>query len=468
MQKSFDVIVIGGGPGGYVCAIRSAQLGFKTACIESRGTLGGTCLNVGCIPSKSLLNLSENYHKAQREFNSLGIEASRIKLNLSKMMSNKNKSVLTLTKGVEYLFKKNKITYLKGNGSITSQNTITVVDEFKKKSNYQTKNIVISTGSIPASLPEIKIDEKIIVSSTGALSFNKVPKELIIIGGGYIGLEMGSVWKRLGSNVTVVEFLDHIIPGMDSDISTEFLKILKKQGINFKLNSKVTAVSTVKDQAVVDFTNNESAKRERIQTDKVLIAVGRKPNIEGLNLTKIGIKKDTQGRIQVNKKFQTKFENIYAIGDVIPGPMLAHKAEDEGIAVAEIIAGQAGHVNYDVIPAVIYTSPEVAAVGKTEEQLKKEKIKYKVGKFPFLANSRARVNNETEGFVKIIADEKSDKVLGAHMIGPHVGTMIAEAALAMEFGASSEDIARTCHAHPTHTEAIKEAALAVDNRPIHY
>jgi len=468
MQKSFDVIVIGGGPGGYVCAIRSAQLGFKTACIESRGTLGGTCLNVGCIPSKSLLNLSENYHKAQREFNSLGIEASRIKLNLSKMMSNKNKSVLTLTKGVEYLFKKNKITYLKGNGSISSQNIITVVDEFKKKSNYQTKNIVISTGSIPASLPEIKIDENIIVSSTGALSFNKVPKELIIIGGGYIGLEMGSVWKRLGSNVTVVEFLDHIIPGMDSDISTEFLKILKKQGINFKLNSKVTAVSTVKDQAVVDFTNNESAKRERIQTDKVLIAVGRKPNIEGLNLTKIGIKKDTQGRIQVNKKFQTKFENIYAIGDVIPGPMLAHKAEDEGIAVAEIIAGQAGHVNYDVIPAVIYTSPEVAAVGKTEEQLKKEKIKYKVGKFPFLANSRARVNNETEGFVKIIADEKSDKVLGAHMIGPHVGTMIAEVALAMEFGASSEDIARTCHAHPTYTEAIKEAALAVDNRPIHY
>ena len=468
MQKSFDVIVIGGGPGGYVCAIRSAQLGFKTACIESRGTLGGTCLNVGCIPSKSLLNLSENYHKAQREFNGLGIEASNIKLNLSKMMSNKNKSVLTLTKGVEYLFKKNKITYLKGNGSISSQNIVTVVDEFKKKSNYQTKNIVISTGSIPASLPEIKIDEKIIVSSTGALSFNKVPKELIIIGGGYIGLEMGSVWKRLGSNVTVVEFLDHIIPGMDSDISTEFLKILKKQGINFKLNSKVTAVSTVKDQAVVDFTNNESAKRERIQTDKVLIAVGRKPNIEGLNLTKIGIKKDTQGRIQVNKKFQTKFENIYAIGDVIPGPMLAHKAEDEGIAVAEIIAGQAGHVNYDVIPAVIYTSPEVAAVGKTEEQLKKEKIKYKVGKFPFLANSRARVNNETEGFVKIIADEKSDKVLGAHMIGSHVGTMIAEAALAMEFGASSEDIARTCHAHPTHTEAIKEAALAVDNRPIHY
>ena len=468
MQKSFDVIVIGGGPGGYVCAIRSAQLGFKTACIESRGTLGGTCLNVGCIPSKSLLNLSDNYHKAQKEFNGLGIEADRIKLNLSKMMSNKNKSVLTLTKGVEYLFKKNNITYLKGNGSITSQNTVTVVDESKKRSNYQTKNIVISTGSIPVSLPEVKIDEKIIVSSTGALSFSNVPKKLIIIGGGYIGLEMGSVWKRLGSDVTVVEFLDYIIPGMDGDISNEFLKILKKQGINFKLNSKVTAVTKVKNQAVVDFTNKESAKRERIQTDKVLIAVGRKPNTEGLNLTKMGIKKDVQGRIQVNKKFQTKFENIYAIGDVIAGPMLAHKSEFEGIAVAEIIAGQAGHVNYEIIPAVIFTNPEVASVGKTEEELKKEKIEYTVGKFPFLANSRARVNNETEGFVKIIADEKSDKVLGAQMIGPHVGTMIAEVALAMEFGASSEDIARTCHAHPTHTEAIKEAALAVDNRPIHY
>jgi len=468
MQKSFDVIVIGGGPGGYVCSIRLAQLGFKTACIESRDTLGGTCLNVGCIPSKSLLNLSESYYKAQKKFSDLGIEAKSIKLNLSKMMNNKNKSVLTLTKGVEYLFKKNKITYLKGIGSIASQNMVTVVDKSKKKSNYQTKNIVISTGSIPASLPEIKIDEKIIISSTGALSFNKVPKELIIIGGGYIGLEMGSVWQRLGSNVTVIEFLDHITPGMDNDVSTEFLKILKKQGINFKLNSKVTTVSKIKNKAVVDFTNNENSVRERIQCDKVLVAVGRKPNVEDLNLKKIGIKQDAQGRINVNRKFQTKFENIYAIGDVIPGPMLAHKAEDEGIAVAEIIAGQAGHVNYDVIPAVIYTSPEVASVGKTEAQLKKEKIKYKIGKFPFLANSRAKVNNETEGFVKIIADEKSDKVLGAHMIGPHVGTMIAEVALAMEFGASSEDIARTCHAHPTHTEAIKEAALAVDKRPIHY
>ncbi len=468
MEKNFDVIVIGGGPGGYVCAIRSAQLGLKTACVESRETLGGTCLNVGCIPSKSLLNLSENYHRARNEFDGLGIEAKDIKLNLSKMMNNKNKTVLTLTKGVEYLFKKNKITFLKGKGSITSQNTVTVVDASKKKSNYQTKNIVISTGSIPTSLPDIKIDEKTIVSSTGALSFNKVPKELIIIGGGYIGLEMASVWKRLGSNVTVVEFLDHIITEMDKNISTEFLKILKKQGINFKLNSKVTAVVKIKDQAVTDLTNRESSKRERIQSDKVLIAVGRKSNIMGLNLEKMGIDIDSQDKIQIDKKFKTSIKNIYAIGDVVKGPMLAHKAEDEGIAVAEIISGQAGHVNYDTIPAVIYTSPEVAAVGKTEEQLKKQKIKYKVGRFPFLANSRAKVNNETEGFVKIIAEEKSDKVLGVHMIGPHVGTMIAEVVLAMEFGASAEDIARTCHAHPTHTEAIKEAALAVEKRSIHY
>jgi len=414
-----------------------------------------------------LLNSSEIYHKAQRDFNNLGIEAKSIKLNLSKMMDNKNKSILMLTKGVEYLFKKNKITYLKGNGFISSQNTVTVIDESKKKSNYQTKNIVISTGSIPTSLPGIKIDEKIIVSSIGALSFNKVPKELIIIGGGYIGLEMGSVWKRLGSNVMVIEFLDSIIPEMDKDISVEFLKILKKQGINFRLGSKVTTVSVVKNQAVVDFTNNKSAKRERIQCDKVLVAVGRKPNIDH-NIVKLGIKLDEQKKIVVNKKFETSIKNIYAIGDVIKGPMLAHKAEEEGIAVAELIVGQAGHVNHDVIPAIIYTAPEVASVGRTENQLKKENIKYKIGKFPFLANSRAKVNNEFDGFVKIIADEKTDKILGVHMIGPHVSEMIAELALAMEFGASSEDIARTIHAHPTHTEAIKEAAMAVDKRPIHF
>ena len=468
MDNNFDVIVIGSGPGGYVCAIRSAQLGLKTACVETRKTLGGTCLNIGCIPSKSLLNSSEMYHKAQKEFNNLGVETGKIKLNLSKMMSNKNKSVLTLTKGIEFLFKKNKITHLKGKGSISAKGTVTVTDNSGKKISYKTSNIVIGTGSVSASLPGIKIDEKVVVSSTGAISFEKVPKDLIVIGGGYIGLELSSVWKRLGSNVTVIEFLDHIIPGMDKDISTEFQKILNKQGINFKLNSNVTAVSVVKNKAVVDFTNNKSAKRERIECDKVLVAVGRKANIDE-NISRSGIKLDNQKKIQVNEKFETSIKNIYAIGDVINrGPMLAHKAEDEGIAVAEIIAGQAGHVNYDVVPAVIYTSPEVAMVGKTEEQHKKEKVKYNVGKFPFLANSRAKVNNETEGFVKIIADEKTDKVLSVSMISAVAGTMIAEAATAMEFGASAEDIARTCHAHPTYSEAVKEAALAVDKRPIHF
>ena len=468
MENNFDVIVIGSGPGGYVAAIRSAQLGLKTACIETRKTLGGTCLNIGCIPSKSLLNASEMYRKTQNEFKSLGIETGDVKLNLSKMMDNKNKSVLTLTKGIEFLFKKNKITNLRGKGSILDKNTVLVTDVSKKKNTYKTKNIIVATGSVPTSLPGIKMDEQVIVSSTGALSFDKPPKKLIVIGGGYIGLELSSVWKRLGSNVTVVEYLDHIIPGMDKDISNEFLKILNKQGINFKLDSKVTGINVLKGKAVVDFTNNKTAKRERIESDKVLVAVGRKSNI-GEDIIKLGIKLNNQKKIQVNEKFETSIKNIYAIGDVIDkGPMLAHKAEDEGIAVAEIIAGQAGHVNYDVIPAVIYTSPEVAVVGKTEENLKKENIKYKIGKFPFLANSRAKVNNETEGYVKVIVEEKTDKVLGVAMISSAAGTMIAELALAMEFGASAEDIARTCHAHPTHSEAVKEAALAVDKRPIHF
>jgi len=468
MEDNFDVIVIGSGPGGYVASIRSAQLGLKTACIESRKTLGGTCLNVGCIPSKSLLNATEMYHKAQTEFKNLGIETSNIKLNLSRMMANKNKSVLTLTKGIEFLFKKNKITHLKGKGLIEKNNTVSVVDDSNKKNIYKAKNIIIATGSTPISLPDVKIDEKKIVSSTGALSFEKPPKDLVVIGGGYIGLELSSVWRRLGSNVTVIEYFDHIIPGMDKDISEEFLKILSKQGINFKLDSKVTAVNVIKNKTVVDFTNNKTTKRERTECDKVLIAVGRKSNITE-DIVKIGIKLNKQKKIEVNEKFETSIKNIYAIGDVInKGPMLAHKAEDEGIAVAEIIAGQAGHVNYDVIPSVIYTSPEVAMVGKTEENLKKENIKYKIGKFPFLANSRAKVNNETEGFVKIISDAKTDKVLSVSMISSVAGTMIAELALAMEFGASSEDIARTCHAHPTHSEAVKEAAMAVDKRPIHF
>jgi dihydrolipoamide dehydrogenase len=468
MEDNFDIVVIGGGPGGYVCAIRAAQLGLKTACVESRGALGGTCLNVGCIPSKSLLNLSENYHKAKKDFNNQGIEISDIKLNINKMMSNKEKSVQVLTKGVEFLFKKNKVTYFKGKGVIFSKNNVVVYESNNKRTSIKTKNIVIATGSSPTSLPGVEIDEKNIVSSTGALSFSQVPKDLIIIGGGYIGLEMGSVWSRLGSKVTVVEYLDFITPGMDREVSNEFQKILTKQGIKFKLNNKVTSVTNINNKVFVDYINNTTAAKERLECDKVLVSVGRKPYTEGLNLSKVGIKKDDKGRIKVNEKLQTSSDNIYAIGDVIKGPMLAHKAEEEGIAVAEIIAGQAGHVNYDVIPGVVYTSPEVATVGKTEEQLKDEKKSYKIGKFPFLANSRAKVNNETDGFVKILADGKTDKVLGVHIIGPHCGDMIAEMALAMEFGASAEDIARTCHAHPTHTEAIKEAALAVDKRPIHF
>ena len=467
MENKFDVIIIGGGPGGYVCAIRAAQLGLRTACVESRGTLGGTCLNVGCIPSKSLLNLSENYHKAKKDFTNQGIEISNINLNIDKMMSNKNKSVQVLTKGVEFLFKKNKVTYLKGKGVIFSKNDV-VVYENKEKKSYKAENIVIATGSASTSLPGIDIDEKNIVSSTGALSFSKVPKELIVIGGGYIGLEMGSVWSRLGSKVTVVEYLNYITPGMDREISNEFQKILTKQGVNFKLNSKVISVKNSGEKVTVNFVNNESKKEISLECDKVLVSVGRKPYTEGLNLSKIGIKKDTKGRIEINNKFQTSVNNIYAIGDVIQGPMLAHKAEEEGIAVAEILAGQAGHVNYNVIPGVIYTSPEVATVGKTEEQLKEDKVDYKIGKFPFLANSRAKVNNETDGFVKILAHSKTDKILGVHIIGPHCGDMIAEMALAMEFGASAEDVARTCHAHPTHTEAVKEAALAVDKRPIDF
>ena len=467
MNNNFDVIVIGGGPGGYVCAIRSAQLGLKTACVESRGTLGGTCLNVGCIPSKSLLNLSENYHSVLKHYNGLGIEVENVKLNLKKMMMRKEKSVSILTKGVEFLFKKNKVTYLKGTGSIVSANKVSVENN-GKKIDYNSKNIVISTGSKPSSLPNIAIDEKIIVSSTGALSFSKVPKNLIIIGGGYIGLEMGSIWKRLGSNITVVEFLDHIVPGMDQDISKEFLKILTKQGIEFKLNSEVTNIKAIGGKAVVDFTNVSTKKGERIECDKVLVAVGRKPNTKELNLDKLGIICDKNDKVKVDKNFRTSKKNIYAIGDVIEGPMLAHKAEEEGIAVAEIISGQAGHVNYNVIPGVIYTSPEVATVGKTEGELLKKGVKYKIGKFPFLANPRAKVNENAEGFVKILVENKTDKVLGVHMIGPNVGDLIGEIAIAMEFGASSEDIARTCHAHPTYSEAIKEAALAVDKRAIHF
>ena len=465
MPEKFDAVVIGGGPGGYVCAIRLSQLGKKTACIESRGSLGGTCLNVGCIPSKSLLNLSENYHKA-KNFEKIGIEVSSLKLNLPKMMKNKEKAVTVLTKGIEFLFKKNKVTYFKGTGSIIGNNQVSVKSTDNKEEKIETKNIIVATGSDPVSLPGIKFDEEKIVSSTGALSLKEVPKKLVVVGGGYIGLEMGSVWSRLGSEVQVVEFLDHITPGMDKEISNEFQKLLKKQGINFNLKTKVESISKNNNGVTVN-TKDESGNKNKFDCDVVLVSVGRKPNTNNLNLDKIGVEKDKKGRIKVNNNFQTNIENIFAIGDVIEGPMLAHKAEEEGIAVAEIIAGQSGHVNYDTIPGVIYTSPEVASIGKTEEQLKEKKIDYKVGKFPFMANSRAKAIDEPEGFVKILADSKTDRVLGVHMIGPHAGELIAEMSVAMEFGASSEDIARTCHAHPTFSEAVKEAALSVDKRQIH-
>ena len=465
MSEKFNVVVIGGGPGGYVCAIRLAQLGFKTACVESRGSLGGTCLNVGCIPSKNLLNLSENFHKA-KNFSNLGIETGQLKHKIEKMMKNKDKAVTVLTKGVEFLFKKNKVTYFKGTGSFKSTNQISIIDDQKKETILEAQKIIISTGSEPVSLPNVKFDEKIVLSSTGALSLNSVPKKMIVVGGGYIGLEMGSVWSRLGSEVHVIEFLDHITPGMDKEISKEFMKILTKQGISFHMQTKVESIKNNKTSAKV-FLMDKDGKKKELECDVVLISVGRKPNTKNLKLDSVGVLLDEKKRIKVNKNFETNIKNIYAIGDVIEGPMLAHKAEEEGIAVAELISGQSGHVNYDVIPGVIYTSPEVATVGKTEEQLKSLGIKYKVGKFPFIANSRAKAINEPEGFVKILADEKTDKILGVHMIGPHVGEIIGEVAVAMEFGASSEDVARTCHAHPTFSEAVKEAALSIDKRAIH-
>ena len=465
MSEKFQAVVIGGGPGGYVCAIRLSQLGLKTACIESRGSLGGTCLNVGCIPSKSLLNLSEEFHKVKGLANK-GIEVGDVKLNLDKMMKSKDKAVTVLTKGVEFLFKKNKVTYFKGYGSFKSQNEISIKDNENKETIIQSEKTIIATGSVATSLPGIEIDEQKIVSSTGALKLEKVPNKMVVVGGGYIGLEMGSVWSRLGSEVQVVEFLDHITPGMDKEISSEFMKILKKQGIKFNMQNKVEKIKKNKSGVTVSTVDKEGNKND-LDCDVVLISVGRKANTEGLNLETVGVELDDIKRIKTDKSFKTNLENIYAIGDVISGPMLAHKAEDEGIAVAENIAGQSGHVNYDTIPGVVYTTPEVAAIGKTEEQLKDSKMKYKVGKFSFMANSRAKAIDDAEGFVKILADEKTDKVLGAHIIGPHAGELIAEIGVAMEFGASSEDIARTCHAHPTFSEAVKEAALSVDKRAIH-
>jgi dihydrolipoamide dehydrogenase len=464
-MDEFDVIVIGGGPGGYVCAIRAAQLGHKTACIESRGSLGGTCLNVGCIPSKSLLHSAEMYHKANKEFDKIGINTGGLSLDVSKMMSHKLKTVDGLTKGIEFLFKKNKVTYIKGHGSLASKDSVNIKNLDGSDSHIKGKHIIIATGSSVATLPNIKIDEQTIVSSTGALSLEKVPSKMIVIGGGVIGLELGSAWMKLGAEVEVIEYMDHILTGMDKEVSESFHKILKRQGMKFNLSAKVNSVQNNQGKAIVEFEKDGSSKT--LEADVVLVSVGRKPNTEGLKLDEAGIETDDRGRVKIDKHFKTNVDGIYAIGDVVIGPMLAHKAEEEGIAVAEMISGKFGHVNYNVIPSVVYTHPEVASVGKTEEELKKESIDYNAGKFPFMANSKAKVNDEADGFVKILADKKTDKVLGVHIVGPDAGNLIAELSLAMEFGASSEDIARTCHAHPTLTEAVKEAALAVDKRPIH-
>ncbi|MFM9890437.1 MAG: dihydrolipoyl dehydrogenase [Rickettsiales bacterium] len=461
MTESFDVIIIGSGPGGYVAAIRAAQLGLKTACVEKGKTLGGTCLNVGCIPSKALLESSEKFEDANLHFAAHGIDGA-VKLNLATMMARKLDVVDKLTKGIEGLFKKNKVIWLKGTGTITGANEVSV-DGTK----YATKNIVIATGSDVVSLPGITIDEKIVVSSTGALALSAVPKHLVVIGAGVIGLELGSVWKRLGAEVTVLEYLDRITPGLDGEISKQFQKVLEKQGIKFQLGQKVTSVKPGKSGAEVTFEPAAGGAAQTLKADIVLVAVGRRAYTDKLGLENVGLAANKRGQVEVNAHLQTSVPSIYAIGDAIAGPMLAHKAEDEGVAVAEIIAGQKPHINYNTIPGVVYTHPEVANVGKNEEELKAAGIAYKVGKFPFLANSRARATGQTDGLVKILADAKTDEVLGVHILGPQAGNMIHEAVIAMEFGASAEDIARTCHAHPTYNEAVKEAALAVDGRAIH-
>jgi len=464
---SYDLIVIGTGPGGYVCAIRAAQLGMKVAVVEKRATPGGTCLNVGCIPSKALLHATELFEEAGHSFAKMGIGVSKPKLDLKAMMAFKDEGVSGNVKGVEFLFRKNKVESFTGAGRIVAAGKVEVTGADGKTQLLETKNIVIATGSDVAKLKGIDIDEKRIVSSTGALSLDKVPEKLVVIGAGVIGLELGSVWRRLGSAVTVVEFLDRVLPGMDSEVCKQTQRLFEKQGMTFKLGSKVTAVDASGKKLKVKVEPAKGGEAETIDADVVLVSIGRVPYTEGLGLNEAGIALDDRGRVAVDDHFQTNVKGVYAIGDVIRGAMLAHKAEDEGVAVAEIIAGQAGHVNYDAIPNVIYTYPEIASVGKTEDELKAEGVACAVGKFPFTANARAKVNNTTEGFVKIVADAKTDRVLGVHIVGPHAGTMIAEATIAMEFGASSEDIARTCHAHPTLNEAVKEAALAVDKRAIH-
>ncbi len=462
MSDSFDVVVIGSGPGGYVCAIRAAQLGLKTACVEKRATLGGTCLNIGCIPSKALLQSSEEFEKTKHALKDHGVLVESVKLDLARMQVRKGEVVTANTKGVEFLFRKNKITWLKGTGLITAPGSVDVDGTI-----YTTKNIVVATGSESVPLPGVPVDEKQIVTSTGALELDKVPGHLVVIGGGVIGLELGSVWHRLGAEVTVIEFLDRIVPGMDTEVATAFQRVLQKQGMKFRLGMKVTGATRASDGVAVTVEPVKGGPAETIKADVVLLSIGRRPYTEGLGLEQAGVELDDRKRVKVDHHYATNIPGIYAIGDVIAGPMLAHKGEDEGVAVAEILAGQAGHVNYGAIPSVVYTWPEVASVGQTEEELKAGGIAYSVGKFPFTANGRARAMGDTDGFVKVLADKATDRLLGAHVIGPDAGTLIAELTTAIEFGASAEDVARICHAHPTLSEAVKEAALAADGRALH-
>jgi len=466
-MATYDLVVIGTGPGGYVCAIRAAQLGMKVAVVEKDATLGGTCLNVGCMPSKSLLYASEMFEEAAHSFAKMGVSVSAPKLDLPSMMKFKQQGIDGNVKGVEFLMKKNKIDVINGKGKILGTGKVEVAGNDGKPQTVETKNIVIATGSDIARLKGIEIDEKRIVSSTGALSLDRVPEKLLIVGAGVIGLELGSVWHRLGSQVTVVEFLDRILPGNDAEVAKQFQRILEKQGFAFKLGAKVTAVDTSGKTLIAKIEPAAGGTAEKLEADVVLVSIGRVPYTDGLGLKEAGVALDNRGRVQIDAHFATSVKGVYAIGDVVAGPMLAHKAEDEGVAVAEILAGQAGHVNYDVIPSVVYTTPEVSAVGKTEEELKQAGIAYIVGKFPFTANGRSKVNQTTEGFVKVLADAKTDRVLGVHIVGREAGEMIHEAAVLMEFGGSAEDLARTCHAHPTRSEAIKEAALAVGKRAIH-
>ncbi len=466
-NDSFDVVVIGAGPGGYVAAIRAAQLGLKTACVEKDKSLGGTCLNVGCIPSKALLHTSEEFAHARDGFAKHGIKVSGLSFDLAAMMAHKAGVVDTLTKGIAQLFKKNNVTPIAGMGSVAKPDQVIVTGADGSSKVLTARHIVIATGSEVAALPGVTVDEKRIVSSTGALALSEVPKKLIVIGGGYIGLEMGSVWRRLGAEVEVVEFLDRIVPGMDAEIAKLFQRALMKQGFKFRLGTKVTGASATNDGVKLMVEPVKGGAAETLSADVVLVAVGRRAYTKGLGLEALGLALDKSGRVEVDEHFKTKLEGIYAIGDAVRGPMLAHKAEDEGVAVAEIIAGQKPHVNYDAIPGVVYTAPEVASVGKTEEQLKEGGIDYRAGAFPYLANGRARAMSATDGFVKILADAKTDRILGVHILGAEAGTMIAEAVLAIELGASAEDLARTSHAHPTLSEVIKEAALAVDKRAIH-